>query len=144
MTDRADAILSFMGKPWLANGKGPDAYDCWHLVVAVSRHLFGREVPAVAVPPAPTWSWMIRTIRDHPEREHWREVPSGAMHTIKAGDGAIVLMARSDRPAHIGIWLAREQYILHADPVFGVVCDSPLNLRTKGWTRQVFYEPAER
>lgn len=140
-TQRATIITSIMGKPWQANAKGPDAFDCWHLCVWVQRALFDRDVPQVIVPEKPTWSWMIRAISDHPERKKWREVKPDTMGLITAKDGALVLMARSDRPAHIGTWLAAERMIVHADPTFGVVCDKMLDLNTKGWTRLRFYEP---
>jgi hypothetical protein len=84
---------------------------------------------------------MIETIETHPERAHWVEVPCGAMGLITANDGAVVLMARRDRPAHIGVWLAPERAIIHADPRYGVIADSPLDLQTKGWTRLKFYQP---
>lgn len=142
MTDRAATLIGFLGKPWAANAKGPDAFDCWHLAVAASRAVFGRDLPDIAVPADPSWSWMIDTIAGHPERARWRLVPCGPMGLITAADGAVVLMARRDRPAHIGVWLAPERRVIHADPRFGVVCDAPLDLATKGWTKLRFYQPS--
>lgn len=137
---RAAYLCSLLGKPWAANARGPDAYDCWHLAAAVSSHLFGRALPAIAVPAEPTWAWMIETIAGHPERSRWTECRPGPL--VTAGDGAIVLMARRDRPAHVGIWLGIERRVIHADPRFGVVCEGVVDLATKGWTRLRFYEPA--
>jgi cell wall-associated NlpC family hydrolase len=141
VTARADTLCSFLGKPWVANAKGPDAYDCWHLAVAVSRELFGRTLPDIAVPVAPSWAWMIDSIERHPERARWQEARVCPAGLVTAEDGAVVLMARREHPAHIGVWLAAERCIIHVDPSFGVVCDSPLDLRTKGWTRLRFYQP---
>lgn len=138
---RAATLCGFIGHPWQANAKGPDAFDCWHLAAAVSRTLFDRELPDVEVPPEPTWVWLIDTIRDHPERQRWREVAPGT--PIKAGDGSLVLMARRDRPAHVGLWLVPERRILHADPRHGSVCEAPVELRTKGWTKLRFFEPLD-
>jgi hypothetical protein len=140
---RGPTLAAFLGKPWVANAKGPDAYDCWHLAVAVSRAVFGRDLPEMAVPLAPSWAWMIQTIATHPERAHWCEVPHDAMGLVRARDGAVVLMARRDRPAHIGVWLAPERRIIHADPIFGSVCEAPLDLRVKGWTRLRYFEPVD-
>ena len=64
------------------------------------------------------------------------------MGLIRAADGALVLMARRDRPAHIGVWLAPERVIMHADPRYGVICDAPVELATKGWTKLRFYQLA--
>lgn len=141
MTARADTLCAFLGKPWLANARGPEAFDCWHLAVAVQAALYSRRLPDIAVPVDPSWAWMIESIRDHPERASWQETRPSPVGLVTATDGAVVLMARRDRPAHIGVWLAPERVIIHADPRFGVVCDSPLDLRTKGWTRLRFYEP---
>lgn len=142
MIDRAAIICGYLGKPWRANAAGPDAFDCWHLIVAASKALFGRELPAVAVPDVPSWAWLMRTIEGHPERQKWRYVAPDSMGLIKAGDGSVVLMARRDRPAHIGLWLAPERIVMHADPNHGVVCDPPVELSVKGWARLRFYEPA--
>lgn len=140
---RADILCGFLGKPWVANAKGPDAYDCWHLAVAVSGALFGRVLPEVVVPAQPTWAWMIGAIEHHPERARWALVREDRMGLITAGDGAVVLMARRDRPAHIGVWLGPERVVVHADPNYGVVCDSPVDLRAKGWVKLRFYELLE-
>lgn len=141
MSTRSDFILGLMGKPWEANAKGPDSYDCWHLAVHVEQQLFSRLLPDVDVPESPSWQWMITTIQSHPERRHWRLVLPDSMGLVRAGDGAMVLMARSDRPAHIGVWLQAERMIIHADPRAGVVCDSLLDLKTKGWVKLRFHEP---
>jgi hypothetical protein len=141
MSNRSDLLCSLLGKPWVANAKGPDAYDCWHLACAVSRAIWGRELPTVAVPANPSWAWMIGAIEHHPERQRWALVPNDAMGVIRAGDGALVLMARRDRPAHIGVWLAPERGVMHADPRFGVVLDTPVDLHTKGWVNLRFFQP---
>lgn len=138
---RATILQQVLGKPWRANAKGPDAFDCWHLAVYIERVLFDRTAPEVNVPDNPTWSWMVRALSLHPERENWTYVPPDTMGLIRAKDGALVLMARSDRPAHVGVWLAPERRIIHTDPIFGVVCDSLVDLRTKSWNKLRFYEP---
>lgn len=140
MTYRARTINTILGKPWKANAKGPEAFDCWHLAVWIQNELFSRALPQVAVPQNPTWSWMIGSISQHPERKHWRQVPNDPMGLVTAYDGALVLMARADRPAHIGVWLDMERRVIHADPKYGVVCDGLLDLRTKGWAKLRFYE----
>jgi hypothetical protein len=141
VTDRISFINGLLGKPWRANAKGPDAYDCWHLAVVVEDGLFGRTLPAVVVPDDPSWEWMISTIDAHPERKNWTMVPCDAMGLVKAKDGALVLMARRDQPAHIGVWLRPESRIIHADPDFGVVCESKVELNAKAWHKLRFFDP---
>jgi hypothetical protein len=143
LSERSNLINGLLGRPWKANARGPDAFDCWHLAVWIETNLFRRDLPDVSVPQDPSWAWMIRAISTHPERGNWRSVPFDAMGLVTAGDGALVLMARSDRPAHIGVWLKGERRVIHADPNFGVVCDKLLDLRTKGWAKLRFFEPVK-
>ena len=136
---RCGILSGLIGVPWRANAAGPDAYDCWHLSRHIELTLFGHVLPDVAVPDHPSWRWMIEAIETHPERIRWQETaqPHGL---IMAADGALVLMARSDRPAHIGVWLAPERRIIHADQDQGVVLDQPSLLRAGGWRTLRFFE----
>lgn len=138
--DRARFLSALIGIPWRANAKGPDAFDCWHLARHIQAELFGRSLPAVPVPDHPSWRWMIGAIEQHPERQRWQKRPQ-PHGLIAAGDGALVLMARADRPAHIGVWLRPERRVIHCDQGQGVVLDPPALLRAGGWRTLIFYEP---
>ncbi len=139
MTEREAYLYSRLGKPWYAQGEGPDAYSCWGLFVEAQARLWGRHLSHVDVPPEPSWRWMLDAFRAHPDRDHWAEVqcPHGI---VTAQDGAGVLMARSSSPAHIGIWLAPEGLVMHVDQVSGVVFDTTSFLRVRGWRALHFYE----
>lgn len=140
MISRSEFLSGLIGSMWMPGASGPDAWDCWHLARHIEARLFGRILPHVHVPEAPSWPWIIAAIRDHAERDRWSEVvcPAG---TITAGDGALVLMARSDRPAHIGVWLAIERGVIHCDARIGVTFQTPQMIRTAGWSRLHFFEP---
>ncbi len=125
---------------------------CWGLARHVQLHLFGRALPEVVVPPDVAWRWMIGAIGGHGELARWREVPPDGIGTIRAGDGAMVLMARRDQPAHIGVWLAPEGGVIHApttghrigervETVVNAVLETPAQLNAAGWTRLFCYEP---
>lgn len=133
--DRTAYLANLIGRPWSAD------QSCWHLARDVQREVFGRDLPMVAVPPDASWRWMIDTISGHPEHQQWREVAYAPGQTITAPDGALVLMARVTQSAHIGVWLASEAAILHADPVAGVALEPVVKLRARGWSRLRFYEP---
>lgn len=136
MTSRADFLSSLVGRPWSS------FYSCWHLVRDVERILFDRDLPDVEVPLAPTWRWMMNAIDSHPERNLWIEKPQPENGPISAADGSVVLMARSDRPVHIGVWLLPEQRIIHADQGIGVILEPPVLARAVGgWMKLRFYEP---
>ena len=136
MNDKRAAFLSaLIGQPW--------AHDrsCWHVAALVQATLFGRQLPHVDVPPDPSWRWMIDTIERHPEHANWAEVVAPLVGLVTAGDGALVALARVDRAAHIGVWLAAERLVIHCDQDFGIVAQDIATLRASGWGRIRFYEP---
>ena len=138
--ERTPYLASLIGKRWDAQGKGPDTYSCWSLAREIEKVLWDRDLPDVDFPVNPTLRWMLETIASHPEQAKW--VDHGSCHgPISANDGAIVLMGRVDRPAHIGVWLKPEGGIIHADQMCGVCFESPAILKVKGWGRLHFYEP---
>jgi cell wall-associated NlpC family hydrolase len=38
-------IENYIGKPFRSGARGPDAYDCWGLVIDVYRRLYGIDLP---------------------------------------------------------------------------------------------------
>ena len=138
---RLELLRSLIGKPWVANAKGPDAYDCWHLTKHVEKQLFERCVPEIIVPEVPTWPWMIEQFTEHSELKNWVECPYVAGGIVNASDGAIVLMARYRQPAHCGVWLQKERGVIHAEERDGVTFMDLTTLRSTGWAKLRFYEP---
>lgn len=132
--NRAAYLSSLIGRPWSADA------SCWHLAAEVQHELFGRALPSVSVPDDPSWRWMIETISGHPERARWREVQAQPGGFVTAADGALVLMARTTQAAHVGVWLASEGRIIHADQAAGVALETLVTLRARGWARLRFYE----
>lgn len=143
MIDRAAFLNGVLGKPWAANARGPHAFDCFHFMAFVEERLAGRSFGDVEVPANPSWAWMIEAVERHPDRRAWRLVPFDLMGGVRAGDLAVVLMARREHAAHVGVWLEAEQCVAHCDQAFGVVFDTLSDLRMKGWTRLRFYEPIQ-
>lgn len=139
--ERQKFIADLIGKPWQANAKGPDAFDCWHLAVYVQRHLFNRAAPDIVVPEHPTWSWMISQFKSHPELNNWVELLQPANGLIYVKDGAIVLMARNTHPAHCGVYLQGEGGVLHCDDGGGVMFQDIMTLKCNSWAKLRFYEP---
>lgn len=137
---RIEFVNGLLGKPWMANGTGPEFWDCYHLARHVQSEMFGRELPLINLPENPTWSWMLETIERHPERRLWVEV-MGKTPSLTARDGAIVLMARHSRPAHVGVWFSAERRVLHADQDCGVVFEDIATLLQKAWRKLIFLQP---
>lgn len=141
LEERYAELNRLIGMPWVANASGPDAWDCYHLTRYVQRKFWNREMPDIVVPNDPTWTYIIRTIEEHEERKNWREVPTIAGMPIRARDGALVGMAASTRPAHMGVWFSRDQAILHVDNPDGVMFQDIQTIKMMGWQKLRFYEP---
>jgi cell wall-associated NlpC family hydrolase len=144
VSDRTAFLRGLIGKRWAAGGCGPEAFDCWHLARHIQRELFDRELPSISVPDDPGWAWLLETIAAHPERAQWVEQPTLNGHLINACDGALVLMARAQRAAHVGVWLAPERGVIHCNQPSGVKFEDAAVLRASGWRRLMFFEPRER
>lgn len=136
---RVEFISSLIGKPWKANAKGPEEFDCWHLTKYVLQEFFDRQVPDVDVPEKPTWPWMISQFREHTERERWSEVVTPMGGLLVVPDGSICLMARSNNPAHCGVLFRPEDKILHCAQHAGVVFQDCMDLKMEGWAKLRFF-----
>lgn len=90
--------MQYLGKPWQSGAQGPDAYDCWALVRAVQRDVFGRDLPLIVVNANNT-----KEIQDmfcaNVEFAHWQQVKSP-----KQGD-CVITKSSPLKPEHIGIWV---------------------------------------
>jgi cell wall-associated NlpC family hydrolase len=118
----------YVGLPYRPRAEGPDAYDCWGLVRAVLRDVFGVVVPIIQ-PPGYTISQFARQFAGHPERARWRTVEAPA-------DGDIVLLSHGRQPHHCGVWAAVDGgLVLHAEDGVGVSAQRPGVLRAFGWSR---------
>lgn len=136
MIDRSKFLAPLIGQPWAWQSR-----NCWDFAVHVERELFGRELPAVAVPPDQRKRWVLEAIEGHPERQQWREVACGPGGLVMAADGALVLMAHLRMPAHIGVWLKPEQIVIHCSEQNGVCAETTMALQQQGWKKLRFFEP---
>jgi cell wall-associated NlpC family hydrolase len=141
--DRTAFLRGLIGKRWAAGACGPEAFDCWHLARHVQKELFSRELPSISVPDDPGWAWLLETIVAHPERARWVERPTLNGHLINAHDGALVLLARAQRAAHVGVWLAPECGVIHCDQGGGVKFEDAATLRASGWRKLMFFVPRQ-
>lgn len=136
--NRAEFLAALIGGAW--NWR---SYNCWQFACHVQKALFGRELPHVDVPADLSKRWLLNELTWHPERTRWRAVPDGPAYLVLAQDGALVLMAHSKYPAHVGVWLKPEGRVIHCDTGNGVACETPLALRQSGWLKMTFFEPKE-
>ncbi len=122
----------YIGKPWVVASDGPDAYDCWGLVVEIHRRLYGRTLEIIPVEEN-NLKALIRTIDAHPERKRWETVR-------RPKEGDIALMRQSRHPIHVGVWLDVDGGgILHCIQGAGVVFQNLLSLSSTGWKIDNYY-----
>ena len=121
-----------IGRPWVAGGRGPDAFDCWGLVRRVQAERFGRSLPEIPVD-AGDLRAILGAFRDHPERRRWALTETPA-------EGDCALMRQSRHPVHVGVWLAVDGGgVLHCVRGAGVVFQRPKGLLQAGWRIEGFY-----
>lgn len=118
----------YIGLPWIAGER-----DCWAFFRQIQAAHFSRDVPAVAIDDYRPRS-IVRLIDGHAERAKWRRTK-----TPTSGDA--VLMARNEHPAHVGVWVADVQRVLHCAEGPGVLCQDTTSLRLNGWSNLSYWTP---
>lgn len=137
MTDRTAVINGLMGTPYKLGGQGRKTVDCYSAARILQRTLFGREMPAFAMPAESGRMAMAAAIAAHPERGRWVESDAPV-------DGALVTMARQSCGYHLGTYLIEDGgIIVHALEGTGVVADTIPGLVAVGWRRFRFHIPKD-
>lgn len=101
---------AFIGKPWRDGATGPDAFDCWGLMVAAAVDLYGVALPDLS-----------HTIAG---RRQWQEV-----ERMQPGN-AVALIDTQDRPYHVGLYIGAGD-VLHTTAQLGARIE-PLRIFTLG------------
>ena len=126
-------VIPLIGKPWQAGHQGPDAFDCWGLLVWVYQHRYGIELPRIAVAEGNVRE-QVRAFHAHPERAHWQTIATPI-------EGDALLLRQSRHPIHVGIWIETEGEagVLHALQGAGVVFQTLNSLMLSGWSVEGVY-----
>lgn len=137
-TDREEFLNDLIGRPWIRNARGPEAYDCYYLTALAQDKVFGRKFPELEIPNDPSFRWIARAIEEQQRLlfKDWKEIEQRAME-----DGALVLMGSSHRVAHLGTYFKPERSILHVDRPDGVMFHDLVTLGQYGWHKMKFYQP---
>lgn len=96
-------INSVVGKPWVNRAEGPDAFDCFGIVIDSFRKVDGIEIPVICG---------YSDGSDDIESGFDIESNSGAWRKSQARDGAVMVAYNNDKPAHVGRCIAGG--VLHA------------------------------
>lgn len=95
-------IRDLIGKPYLVHGRGPDAYDCYGLVIEVARR-HGKSLPDA--------------FYSETSREFNSDLIDATKPTIHATridkpvEGAVVVMTVGGEPNHVGTCLGDGNFI---------------------------------
>ena len=122
-----------IGLPYRWGARGPDAYDCWGLVVH-ALELMGIPCTDDWAPENPACARDLIAIERH-NASRWRRVPDGDQ------PGRIALLGNAKRYFHVGVTVPRCR-ILHTTRETGAVIQRPAMLRACGYSRIAFYEAA--
>ena len=115
----ADDWNSYIGRPYIKGARGPDAFNCWGLVVYVGRRHYGLPIPDHQVEHDDR-ARILELVALERESDRWRALEAEAR--LKAGD--VVLFGRPDHQTHAGIYVG--EGVLHAERRAGV-CLTPLS-----------------
>jgi cell wall-associated NlpC family hydrolase len=99
-----------IGKSFADMGRGPDAYDCWGLVLEISRRL-GKHVPDYGE--CHYWD------ASHILEQYYIHKPDYERVTPPPELGDIVIYKRMSGELHFGV-VVDEHCFLHAGPKIGV------------------------
>lgn len=126
-------LPTVIGKPWRAGEVGPDAFDCWGLVVDYYKRVRGVTLDAV--------------INFDPKqilaccRFGAKETQASAWHRVsRPTTGDVVAMGRNTASHHAGLWVGLDGgLILHAADGSRVVAHSKFQLAGLGINIHGFY-----
>ena len=122
----------YIGRRWEAGAEGPDAFDCWQFVRYVYRHHYRIDLPLVPIDPEDLRA-VMEAFTGHEERSNWTQVSIPA-------DGDVVLMARREKAAHVGIYVVdgSDRGVIHCRRGAGVIFDRLTTLRA-GWPNLEYF-----
>jgi cell wall-associated NlpC family hydrolase len=102
-------LEEFVGKPFLKYGRGPDGYDCWGIVLAISK-LLGMRLPDYKDISHAEYERVWNVVHTHlPEFD--------VVDNPNIGD--IVLFKNISGQAHFGIMISKYMFI-NCNEEFGV------------------------
>jgi cell wall-associated NlpC family hydrolase len=126
----------YIGRRWKKYGRGPDAFDCWGLVMHLLAEHYGIVVEDVVVDGSNTIARVRAMVANIPGAETSKMVDWVQVEYPEDGD--IVVMGNIHGvPSHCGLFLAiMGGSILHCEEGVGCVLTSKNDVR---WPRLTYY-----
>jgi len=123
-----------LSKPWKANTRGPETFDCWGLVHYVYLTQKGIDLPSYLEVNAnnrkETTSFIERL---NSNSSCWKQISIPENFCVCA-------MSMSDLFSHVGLWLNVDGgIVIHCTKETGVIAEPIRSLKTKGWRKICFF-----
>lgn len=128
----SDDVNLYVGKPWTADGMGPDAFSCWGLV----RHIYEKYKGVKLNNYLNACGLVAR------ERAEVIEKEAGDSWTLIQNPEhlCVVVLAKNKLVHHVGIYLQLGAgVVLHSHRGCGAITQTLAQLRLSGWTNIKFY-----
>ncbi len=133
-----DWINNYLNKPWVAYARGPHAYDCWGLVIAVLQNHFNRQpIDSHDEVTTDNREEITQAFYDEIRAGHWQQSPSAKHGSVVVcwveQDGQLLVR-------HVGLYLSCDGGgVLHSRDFAGVRFDHLATLQRK-FPKIEFYE----
>lgn len=121
-------VAEFVGLQYVKNGRGPDEFDCWGLLVYIENKFFNVNLPEVDLD-NPAACLMLFT--ENVQAGEWVAIEP---HEAVNGDGVLL---RGGTQPHVGIYLFGG--VLHSNEGVGVTFTRVTELPFHGFGRVAFY-----
>lgn len=126
-------LEDYIGLKYAPGGRGPEAFDCWGLVMFYTKETQGKQLPDQVASPSNIQA-TIEAFKLGQQLEEWvlLEQPK---------DGCIVTAGRNKYLSHAGVMIGTD-LVLHASRDAGAVCLQRLSLFKRQWSLVMFCEHA--
>lgn len=111
---------AYVGLPFEDGGRGPEAFDCWGVVVSVYRAELGIELPTYGEISARDLMRVTRAMQAGQEAECWRPV-----NDPREFDVVVMRLTTRSFPGHVGVMVDAKN-MLHIEAASQAVI-VPLN-----------------
>ena len=127
--------LKYLGKPWRAGAYGPDAFDCWALLVDIYQKQLGISLPLHSnVDRNPL---DMACMASHDIATEWHEV-SEPVDWCGVG-----LSNVPGRVTHVGVYIGKANMVLHTQKVSGCIIE-PLESVLRKFKQVTYYAHSSR
>jgi len=117
--------VKYIGAPYRVAEYGPDAYDCYGLIVAVYREQLGIQLPEYLLEEVGTLLKVGRLVEKEETQPHWR-------HVSAFREFDVVELANNRRTFHVGLIasVGKRLQVLHALENMGAILTPVTRLKT--------------